>query len=84
MSLKQCVPTIGRTRKAGMMTTTSIDFATLLQGIPAGAWVAISEERNAVLAYGADAETVAHEAGKQGEAHPLIVRVPEQALMMFL
>jgi len=56
----------------------------LLKGIPAGAWVAISERQNTVLAYGNDAQTVLTEAEGEGEAHPLIVRVPEQETSLFL
>jgi hypothetical protein len=66
------------------MATTVADLAGLLEGIPAGAWVAISEEKNAVVAYGVDAQAVFGEAQEKGEEHPLIVRVPEQATAMFL
>ena len=66
------------------MATAVADLAALLQGIPAGAWVAISERQRKVLAYGADAQAVMNEAREKGEARPLIVRVPEQATAMFL
>jgi hypothetical protein len=66
------------------MTTTVADLAGLLKEIPPGAWVAISEEKHSVIAYGADAQAVFSEAKEKGEEQPLIVRVPEQATAMFL
>jgi hypothetical protein len=66
------------------MTTTVADIAGLLKEIPPGAWVAISEEKNAVVAYGADAQAVFNEAQEKGEEVPLIVRVPDRATAMFL
>jgi Family of unknown function (DUF5678) len=61
-----------------------INLEDLLKGIPSGAWVAISELQNKVLSYGADAQVVLTEAENKGEAHPLIVRVPDQAASLFL
>jgi hypothetical protein len=66
------------------MATAVADLAGLLKGIPSGAWVAISESQNRVLAYGADAQAVLCEAQEKGEQHPLILRVPDQAAAMFL
>ena len=66
------------------MATAVVDLSGLLKGIPSGAWVAISEEQNRVMAFGADAQTVATQAKAKGEGHPLIVKVPDQAAMMFL
>lgn len=65
------------------MATAIVDLFDLLEGIPAGAWVAISERQHSVLAYGVDAQTVLSEAQSKGEDQPLIVRVPEQASSMF-
>jgi hypothetical protein len=66
------------------MATTVADLPDLLKGIPAGAWVAISESQNKVLAYGADLQAAHDEALQKGEQMPLMVRVPEQNLAMFL
>jgi len=66
------------------MATAVINLEGLLKGIPSGAWVAISELQNKVLSYGADAQAVLTEAENKGEAHPLIVRVPDQAASLFL
>jgi len=66
------------------MATAVINLEGLLKGIPSGAWVAISELQNKVLSYGADAQAVLTEAENKGEAHPLIVRVPDQASSLFL
>ena len=40
------------------MPTTVANLPDLLKGIPAGAWVAISESQNRALAYGVDAQAV--------------------------
>lgn len=66
------------------MATTVANLSELLKNIPAGAWVAISESRNAVVAFGADPQSVLNEAREKGEEHPLITRVPDQDLAMFL
>jgi hypothetical protein len=66
------------------MATAVIHLEGLLKGIPSGAWVAISERLSKVLSYGPDAQVVLKEAENQGEAHPLIVRVPDQASSLFL
>jgi tRNA A37 threonylcarbamoyladenosine synthetase subunit TsaC/SUA5/YrdC len=65
------------------MTTAVADLSDLLKGIPSGAWVAISESKNAVMAYGPDAQEVLREAKERGEEHPLILRVPDHAAAMF-
>jgi hypothetical protein len=54
----------------------------ILKGIPAGAWVAISEGQHQALAYGADARSVLNEARGKGEPLPLMVRMPEQSSAM--
>jgi len=70
--------------KEDNMATTVADLSDLLKGIPLGAWVAISERLNKVVAYGVDPQAVLNEAQKQGEEHPLIMRVPDQNASMFL
>jgi hypothetical protein len=66
------------------MAATVADIFDLLEGIPPGAWVAISEQQHKALAYGVDAQTVFNEALEKGEKLPLMVRVPDQNLAMFL
>jgi hypothetical protein len=66
------------------MPTAVADFVSLLQGIPAGAWVAISEREHRVIAFGPDALSVHNQAIQAGELHPLMVRVPDQNTAMFL
>jgi hypothetical protein len=51
------------------------NLADLLKDIPAGAWVAISEQQHKAIAYGADARTVLMEARVQGERLPLMLRM---------
>ena len=67
-----------------MAAASTIDFAGLLQGLPPGAWVAISERSHRVIAYAAELRDVLENARQQGESDPLIVRVPEQAAILFL
>jgi Family of unknown function (DUF5678) len=66
------------------MATTVADLPELLKGLPAGAWVAISEKQNKALAYGVDPQAVFDEARQKGEEQPLMVRVPDQNVAMFL
>jgi hypothetical protein len=66
------------------MATASIDYSGLLKGLPPGAWVAISENDRKVVAYAADLQTAIEIARQRGENDPLVLRVPEQAGMLFL
>lgn len=66
------------------MAAATIDYPELLKDLPAGAWVAISENLNEVIAYAAEIQTVIERAHELGEDDPLIVRVPEQAVTLFL
>jgi Family of unknown function (DUF5678) len=65
------------------MTASAAELSDLLKGIPSGAWVAISESKQVVMAYGPDAQEVLRKAKERGEERPLILRVPEQATAMF-
>ena len=66
------------------MATASIDYSALLKGLPPGAWVAISKDNSKVVAYAADLKTAIEMARQRGEQDPLVLRVPEQAGMLFL
>jgi len=66
------------------MAAATIDYSSLFKGLPPGAWVAISEDNSRVVAYAADLQTVIEMARQKGEDHPLVLRVPEQAGMLFL
>jgi hypothetical protein len=66
------------------MATAVLDLVGLLKDIPLGAWVAISEAENKVLSFGLDPQAVLDEARDKGEPHPLIVKVPDQSISMFL
>jgi len=57
------------------MSTLVANLADLLKDIPAGAWVAISEQEHKTIAYGADARTVLVEARGKGERLPLMLRM---------
>ncbi len=66
------------------MAALAIDFGTLLRGIPKGAWVAISENQERVVAYSADMHDVLEQARRLGEADPIILRVPESESALML
>lgn len=53
------------------------DFGKLLQGVPPGAWVAISLNEDRVLAYSAEMKDAVRKAQELGERTPIIVRVPQ-------
>jgi hypothetical protein len=59
------------------------DIYELMDGLPPGAWVAISTEQRRVLSYGDDEMAVFAEAKAQGEKIPFIGRVPEPDVLMF-
>ncbi len=53
------------------------DISKLLSGVPKGAWVALSDDEDRVVAYAADLAEVVKRANELGESDPLVVRVPE-------
>jgi hypothetical protein len=55
------------------------DFDKLLEGIPRGAWVALSQNEDRVLAYAAELKDAIRKAQEQGEPNPVIVRVPQSS-----
>lgn len=65
-------------------TLPALDLSALLRDIPAGAWVAIDERVQTVIAYGAELRSVLEEAQRKGHNHPLIARVPETTATLIL
>jgi hypothetical protein len=59
------------------MAAPTIDLGELLVGIPAGAWVALSHNRDRVVAFAPDMRDAIQKANEAGEDHPVILRVPE-------
>jgi hypothetical protein len=53
------------------------DISNLLQGIPKGAWVALSNDQTSVVAYDAELNEAFKKANLKGEDNPVIVRIPE-------
>ena len=53
------------------------DISKLLEGIPKGAWVALSEDEERVIAYSAELQQVLQKAREAHVERPIIVRVPE-------
>lgn len=66
------------------MATALIHLTELLKSVPPGAWVAISEEEEKVVAYGADIQQVIAAAHGKGLKQPLIVKVPDRQEILFL
>jgi hypothetical protein len=64
------------------MAALAVNLVEILQGIPAGAWVAISERQHKAIAYGVDARSVLNQARSLGERLPLMLRVPETAAIL--
>jgi uncharacterized lipoprotein YddW (UPF0748 family) len=60
------------------------DFGKLLEGIPQGAWVAIAQNENRVIAHAAELQDAIRMAQELGEPNPIVVRVPQfQAAVAF-
>jgi hypothetical protein len=55
----------------------------LMEGLPPGAWVAVSTDQRRILSYGDDAQKVFAEAKELGERVPFIGRVPDPNALMF-
>jgi uncharacterized protein DUF5678 len=53
------------------------DFGKLLEGIPQGAWVAIAQTENRVVAHAAELKDAIRRAQELGEQNPIVVRVPQ-------
>ncbi len=61
----------------------ALQLSEILKGMPAGAWVAVSEGKQKVVAYGSDVQAVLSEARDKGEELPLILKVPERQEILF-
>ena len=59
------------------MTPLVTGFGRLLAGVPPGAWVAISQSEDRVLAYAAELKEAIRLANEQGEQDPIVLRVPQ-------
>ena len=53
------------------------DVSKLLEGVPKGAWVALSRDEEKVVAYAAELQEVIQKAKEAGEGDPVVLRVPE-------
>jgi hypothetical protein len=60
-----------------IMAASATDLYALLEGLPSGAWAAISLDQHKVVAFGTNSEAVLAEALEKGEEHPLMLRKPE-------
>ena len=56
----------------------------LMEGLPIGSWVAFSEKQHKILAYGPDAQAVLDNAREMGEPRPVIARVMDPSVGLFL
>jgi len=53
------------------------DISKLLEGVPKGAWVALSADEERIIAYAAELQDVLQKAREAKEEKPVIIRVPE-------
>jgi Family of unknown function (DUF5678) len=53
------------------------DLGELLKDVPPGAWVAISQDQQRVVAYAAEMRDALSKAKELGEERPIIFRVPQ-------
>jgi hypothetical protein len=60
------------------------DFSKLLADIPKGAWVALSNDEERVVAYAAELQEVIQKARDAGEKDPIVMRVPESETVALL
>jgi hypothetical protein len=65
------------------MSTLLANLSEIVKGVPPGAWAAISELDQRVIACGTDMQAVLQEAREKGESVPLMVKIPERPEMLF-
>jgi len=53
------------------------DVSKLLVGVPKGAWVALSENEDRLVAFAAELQDLLQKAREAGENNPIVTRVPE-------
>lgn len=53
------------------------DISKLLEDVPKGAWVALSNDEERVVAYAAELEEALEKARDAGEPAPVVTRVPQ-------
>ena len=66
------------------MASALIHLSQLLKDVPPGAWAAIAEDQEEVVAYGADIQQVIAAARAKGVKQPLIVKAPDRQEILFL
>ena len=57
------------------------DFGKLFEGIPEGAWVAIAQSEERIVAYANDLSEAIQKARELGEPNPIVARVPHTAAL---
>ncbi len=60
------------------------DMSKLLANVPKGSWAAISKDESRVLAYSANLDEAVEKAKQAGEEDPIVIRVPESDVAVFL
>jgi hypothetical protein len=60
------------------------DISKILEGVPKGAWVALSKDEERVVAYSAELQDAIQKAKDAGEANPIVIRVPEDGSNLLL
>lgn len=60
------------------------DLSKLLEGLPKGAWVALSRDEERVVSYSADIQDAMQKAKSAGEENPIMIRIPEDGCTLLL
>lgn len=60
------------------------ELSKILAGVPKGSWVALSHDEERVVAFDATLEQVLRKAKEAGEENPIVIRVPESEVALFL
>jgi hypothetical protein len=63
---------------------TAKDISKILADVPKGAWVALSNDEERVVAYAAELEDALEKAREAGEPDPVVTRVPELGPCAFI
>ena len=70
--------------EGGTVMLETKDISKLLEGLPKGAWVALSSNEERVVAYAAELQEAIQKAKAAGENNPIVLRIPEDGCTLLL
>jgi hypothetical protein len=73
-----------RGNTAKMEVAKKPDLGALLNDVPRGAWVALSNDESRVVVFDADLDAVVERAREAGEDDPVLIRVPDIQMALVL